>query len=191
MPLNPPGISRMPLRRPHPQRPRVLGPPDVYPQDPNQKEDELNAVHVKQGFTQSHASLVTEEYGSLVSKTDLSTPVTNKVLADLKAIQVRKEDANTLGDTGRRRQSINTKDNFWLVVGKNKQAVENWFRDLSNAQKPYSQLLRKVPIFNKKEEVLVTLTEHKVPTSRGVWYIKMSAAYALVILIVLLKCHLN
>lgn len=180
----------MPLRRPHPQRPRVLGPPDVYPQDPNQKEDELNAVHVKQGFTQSHASLVTEEYGSLVSKTDLSTPVTNKVLADLKAIQVRKEDANTLGDTGRRRQSINTKDNFWLVVGKNKQAVENWFRDLSNAQKPYSQLLRKVPIFNKKEEVLVTLTEHKVPTSRGVWYIKMSAAYALVILlIVLLKCH--
>jgi hypothetical protein len=76
------------MRRPHPQRPRVLGPPDVYPQDPNQKEDELNAVHVKQGFTQSHASLVTEEYGSLVSKTDLSTPVTNKVLADLKAIQV-------------------------------------------------------------------------------------------------------
>lgn len=41
-----------------------------------------------QGFTQSHASLVTEEYGSLVSKTDLSTPITPKVLADLKAIQV-------------------------------------------------------------------------------------------------------
>lgn len=180
MPLNPPGISRTPLRRPHPQRPRILGPPDVYPQDPNQKEDELNAVHVKQGFTQSHASLVTEEYGSLVSKTDLSTPVSSKVLADLKAIQVRKEDANTLGDTGRRRQTINTKDNFWLVVGKNKPAVDTWFRDLANAQKPYSQLLRKVPIFNKKEEVLVTLSEHKVPMSRAIWYIKMSAAYALV-----------
>ena len=25
-----------------------LGPPDVYPQDPHQKEDELSAVHVKQ-----------------------------------------------------------------------------------------------------------------------------------------------
>jgi len=46
MPLNPPGISRAPLRRQ--QRPKALGPPDVYPQDPNQKEDELNAVHVKQ-----------------------------------------------------------------------------------------------------------------------------------------------
>ena len=146
MPLNPPGIARTPLRRPHPQRPRILGPPDVYPQDSNQKEDELNAVHVKQGFTQSHASLVTEEYGSLVSKNDLSTPVSSKVLADLKAIQVRKEDANTLGD----------------------------------AQKPYAQLLRKVPIFNKKEEVLLTLCEHKVPMSRAIWYIKMSAAYALV-----------
>jgi mediator of RNA polymerase II transcription subunit 12 len=85
-----------------------------------------------------------------------------------------------LGDTGRRRQTINTKDNFWLVVGKNKPAVDNWFRDLANAQKPYSQLLRKVPIFNKKEEVLMTLCEHQVASSRAVWYIKMSAAYALV-----------
>ena len=37
---------------------RSLGPPDVYPQDPNQIEDELNLTHVKQGFSQTHASHV-------------------------------------------------------------------------------------------------------------------------------------
>ena len=47
MPLHPTGVSRTPLRKICAGR-SALGPPDVYPQDPNQKEDELNAVHVKQ-----------------------------------------------------------------------------------------------------------------------------------------------
>ena len=47
MPLHPTGVSRIPLRKIQGGR-SALGPPDVYPQDPNQKEDELNAVHVKQ-----------------------------------------------------------------------------------------------------------------------------------------------
>ena len=49
MPLHPTGVSRIPLRKICAGR-SALGPPDVYPQDPNQKEDELNAVHVKQVF---------------------------------------------------------------------------------------------------------------------------------------------
>ena len=83
MPLQPPGIANQ-LLRTHPQRQRCLGPPDVYPQEPNQKEDELNLVHVKQGFAQTHASLVPEEYASLVSKQDLGLPATQKILSDLK-----------------------------------------------------------------------------------------------------------
>ena len=39
---------------------RCLGPPDVYPQDPNQMEDELNQTHVKHGFSQTHAGHVRE-----------------------------------------------------------------------------------------------------------------------------------
>ena len=85
MPLQPPGIANQ-LLRSHPQRQRCLGPPDVYPQDPNQKEDELNLVHVTQGFAQTHASLVPEEYASLVSKQDLSLPATQKILSDLKGM---------------------------------------------------------------------------------------------------------
>ena len=179
MPLYPTGASRIPLRKTVSNR-STLGPPDVYPQDPNQKEDELNAVHVKQGFNQNHASLVNEEYGTLVSKTDGSAPVTSsKVLADLKSIMTKKEDANTLPDSGRRKQSINTRDNFWLVTGRNKPAVDNWLRELAGNRRPFSSLLRKVPIFNKKEEVLTNICEFEVPTSRAIWYIKMCAAYAM------------
>ena len=85
MPIPPPGIASQ-LLRSHPHRQRCLGPPDVYPQDPNQKEDELNLVHVKQGFAQTHASLVPEEYASLVSKPEMGLPATQKILSDLKGI---------------------------------------------------------------------------------------------------------
>lgn len=37
--------EKRPLKRPK------LGPPDVYPQDAKQKEDELTATNVKQGFS--------------------------------------------------------------------------------------------------------------------------------------------
>ena len=110
MPLYPLGNSRIPLRRQVPGNRSSLGPPDVYPQDPNQKEDELSAVHVKQGFTQSHSSLVSEEYGSMISKSVSNEPVaSSKVLSDLKSIITKKEDSNTLSDSGRRKQSINTR----------------------------------------------------------------------------------
>uniref|UniRef100_H7C191 Mediator complex subunit 12 n=1 Tax=Homo sapiens TaxID=9606 RepID=H7C191_HUMAN len=46
-----------PLKRPR------LGPPDVYPQDPKQKEDELTALNVKQGFNNQPA-VSGDEHGS-------------------------------------------------------------------------------------------------------------------------------
>ena len=38
--------------------------------------------------------------------------------------------ANELNDSGRRKQSINTRDP-WLVTGRNKPAVDNWLRELA------------------------------------------------------------
>ena len=130
---------------------------------------------MKQGFTQSYSSLVNDEYGS--AHTRAASLVTSKVLSELKTIQAKKEDSSTLPDTGRRRQTLNTKDH-WLVTGKNKAAVDTWFRDLANCNKPLSGLAKKVPIFNKREEVLLTLSENQVPMIRAVWFIKMTAAYA-------------
>ena len=81
---------------------------------------------------------------------------------------------------------INARDNFWLVTQKNKAAADNWMKDLASrtsldekGRSIYTVLARRVPIFNKKEEVLISLCEHNVPIMRGVWLIKMTAAYAL------------
>ena len=76
-------------------------------------------------------------------------------------------------------QIINTKDN-WLVMGRNKAQADSWLKEyLANASRPFSQLVRRIPIFNKREEILVGLCEHQVPINRGVWFIKMSAAHHL------------
>lgn len=41
----------------------------------------------------------------------------------------------------------------------------------------YHLLLLQVPIFNKKEEIFMTLYEFSVPMLRAAWFIKMSSAY--------------
>lgn len=48
--------EKRPLKKPR------IGPPDVYPQEPKQKEDELTSVNVKHGFqTMIHLS---DEFGT-------------------------------------------------------------------------------------------------------------------------------
>lgn len=72
---------------------------------------------------------------------------------------------------------INTKDNIWLVTARSKNAVDAWFKDLTNETKTLAQLSRKVPIFNKKEEIFTQLFEFQVPMFKASWFIKMSCAY--------------
>ena len=173
-----------------------LGLPDVYPQDPNQKEDDLSAVHVKQGFTTSYVNLTSsDEYGSALSRTvQLQS---SKVWNSFKDILVKKEDHNTLqvsvifrilnrfvifllcfqdSKDKSKKQPINIRDDFWLVTGKNKNACDRYFRDLAS-DKDFKYLAKKVPIFNRNEEIIMKLVEFEVPCSRGVWLIKMHAAY--------------
>ena len=128
--------------------------------------------------------MVTDEYGSVVSGRSASAALVaalanTKVLGDLKSIQIKKEESNTLSDGGKKRQSLN-KENFWFVTTRNKMAVDNWFKDLAG-DKPLQVLAKKVPIFNKREECLQILGEMQVPVSRAVWFIKMTAAYTLTV----------
>ena len=44
--------------------------------------------------------------------------------------------------------------------------MDNWFKSLSSGSRPLSWLAKKVPIFNKREEVLTTLSEHGVTAAR-------------------------
>lgn len=90
----------------------------------------------------------------------------------------KKQEINTFHDTAKKKPPINTKD-AWLVTQRSKLAVDAWFRDLSTGAKTLTQLSRKVPIFNKKEEIFLQLYEFQIPMLKAAWFIKMSSAYSL------------
>ena len=56
--------------------------------------------------------------------------------------------------------------------------MENWFKDLSG-NKPLAQLSKRVPWFNKKEEIFTSLCEYNITMLKAAWFIKMTAAYYL------------
>ncbi|KAL1427763.1 hypothetical protein MTO96_003109 [Rhipicephalus appendiculatus] len=153
----------------HLKKPR-LGPPDVYPQDPKQKEDELTAINVKQGFITNPQ--INDEYGSARNANITSA----KFGAFFSAILSKKQELNTIQDSARKKQQVNAKEHFWPVTARSKNAIEAWFRDLAGS-KPLTSLAKKVPIFNKKEEIFLTLFEFSVPMLRAAWFIKMTSVY--------------
>jgi hypothetical protein len=79
-----------------------------------------------------------------------------QVGAYFNAILTKKEELNTLPDTGRKRQQINPKDNFWPATARTKNAIEAWFKDLAGS-KPLSSLAKKVRSNVKTAAVLNTI----------------------------------
>ena len=139
-------------------------------------------MHVKQGFTTSYANLLNgDEYGSALNRVaGLNTALYSKVTNDFKDILAKKEELNTLteGKDKAKRQPVNIRDDFWLVtkIPSAKTACEKFFKELATG-KPLSVMAKRVPIFNNNEQILHKLYEFEVPHLRGVWLIKMHAAY--------------
>ncbi|XP_058406817.1 mediator of RNA polymerase II transcription subunit 12-like protein isoform X10 [Diceros bicornis minor] len=168
--------EQRPLKRPR------LGPPDVYPQDPKQKEDELTAVNVKQGFNNQPA-FTGDEHGS--ARNIVINP--SKIGAYFSSILAEKLKLNTFQDTGKKKPQVNAKDNYWLVTARSQSAIHSWFSDLAG-NKPLAILAKKelplaksgvpqVPILSKKEDVFAYLAKYSVPMVRATWLIKMTCAY--------------
>ncbi|GAB0086625.1 Mediator of RNA polymerase II transcription subunit 12 [Sergentomyia squamirostris] len=159
--------KKRPLKRPR------LGPPDIYPQEAKQKEDELTSSNVKQGFTLLPHM---EEFGTARNY----NVTASKVGAYFNAILARKEEFMTLTDSGRKKQQINPKDNFWPVTARTKATLDTWFKDLAGT-KPLLSLAKKAPSFNKKEEIFAMLCENQVSMQRASWFIKLSSAYTVAV----------
>ncbi|XP_023615945.1 mediator of RNA polymerase II transcription subunit 12-like protein [Myotis lucifugus] len=157
--------EQRPLKRPR------LGPPDVYPQDPKQKEDELTAVNVKQGFSNQPA-FTGDEHGS--ARNIVINP--SKIGAYFSSILAEKLKLNTFQDTGKKKPQVNAKDNYWLVTPRSQSAIHSWFSELAG-NKPLAILAKKVPILSKKEDVFAYLAKYSVPMVRAMWLIKMTCAY--------------
>ncbi|XP_069583601.1 mediator of RNA polymerase II transcription subunit 12-like protein [Ranitomeya imitator] len=157
--------EQRPLKRPR------LGPPDVYPQDAKQKEDELTAVNVKQGFNNQPA-FSGDEYGS--ARSIVINP--SKIGAYFSSILAEKLKLNTFQDIGKKKPQINTKDNYWLVTAGSQGAIHSWFTDLAG-NKHLTVLAKQVPIPNKKEDIFGYLAKYSVPLLRAAWLVKMTCAY--------------
>ncbi|XP_067647915.1 mediator of RNA polymerase II transcription subunit 12 isoform X2 [Eurosta solidaginis] len=158
------------LQEKRPLKRSRLGPPDVYPQEAKQREDELTPTNVKHGFATSPP--LADEFGTAHN----SNMTSNKVGSFFNAILSKKEELMTLQDTVRKKQQINCKDNFWPVSPRTKGALDAWFKDLAG-NKPLLSLAKKAPSFNKKEEIFILLCDNQVNMQRAAWFIKLSAAY--------------
>lgn len=86
----------------------------------------------------------------------------------------------TLPDSGRKKQQINPKDNFWPVTVRSKAMLDMWFKDLAG-NKPLISLAKKAPSFNKKEEIFTYLCDNQVSMQKAAWFIKLSSAYTVAV----------
>ncbi|XP_027199092.2 mediator of RNA polymerase II transcription subunit 12-like protein [Dermatophagoides pteronyssinus] len=161
--------EKRPLKKPR------LGPPDVYPQDPKQKEDELTQQFVKQGY--SNRTLQDEhEYGT-ERNANINTTRFGEYFS---AILAKKHELNTFSDTSKKKHVVN-KDSALYVTAKTKPYVEGWFKDLASNTKSLAHLSKKVPFFNKKEEIFIWLFEYSVPMIKAQWFLKVSNAHQMAI----------
>ncbi|XP_059156878.1 mediator of RNA polymerase II transcription subunit 12-like protein isoform X2 [Physella acuta] len=158
-----PSQEHVPLKKPR------LGPPDVYLQDAKQKEDELTQQNVKNGF--QLGTVVSDE---CASSKDIEITL-DRCSTFYNGVFKKKNELNTLQDSKNKKFQLPVKENFWPAAC-SKTSTEAWFKDLAGS-KPLASLSRKVPTFNKKEEIFSTLCEYAVPNVRAAWFIKMTAAH--------------
>ena len=159
-----------PLKRPK------LGVPDYYPQEDKQKEDELTFQTLYYGYRCALTVDPQDEVGSALKEFSQQAALLNKeqYISHLNKIVESKKRVGLVQDSQKKRAQV-PKENFFPVP-RRKEAAVSWFQDLAST-KSLSQLSKKVPVFNKKEEIFDNLFEKDVPIFRAVWYIKMTAAY--------------
>lgn len=174
-----------------------LGPPDVYPQDVKQEEDNLGADRLKKGYqvavtSYEHESIV---YNVKMPRLDRLDDTMLRGAQLVMQIMAKKMELNANLDKERRRAgSVITKDStgsggngvgggpqiyfqqFSHNAEKAKKSKErnDWFTDLAHG-KPLAVLARKPPFFRKKEDALEYLCDYKVPVNRALWFLKLIA----------------
>lgn len=155
-----------------------LGPPDVYPQDAKQREDELSAVTLKQGFIYAPVSL--DEYGSV--RSSASHVPAGQVSAYFASLLTKRQELSVLQDSSKKRTLFSNKDNFFPAAqAKSNASVKGsfdaFFKELQ-LWPPPNPLPKRIPFFNKKEEVLLACYDYNVPYVKAAWFMKLLAAHA-------------
>lgn len=124
---------------------------------------------MKHGY---NATVLQDEYGT-ARNANITPNRFGKFFSDILST---KHELNRFPDTSRKKQQIN-KDSTLYVTPKTKSYADAWFKDLASNTKSLSHLSRKVPVFNKKEDIFTTLYEFSVPMIKAEWFIKLSCAH--------------
>uniref|UniRef100_A0A1I8G1J3 Med12 domain-containing protein n=1 Tax=Macrostomum lignano TaxID=282301 RepID=A0A1I8G1J3_9PLAT len=166
-----PSLETLSLKKARLER-KPLGPPEVYPQMPNQDEDKLDQVNVREGFKDilqnRFKGTKLEEYSSIAKNFNCSS---EDVLGAFKKIVQRKVDVNVMPDTSKRRGAI-SKDISLPMAGRTASKVEEWFKDFKSGEQ-LTKLSAKVPLSVKKEDILKEVFKNRLPVHRAIWYLKV------------------
>ncbi|CAD6190576.1 unnamed protein product [Caenorhabditis auriculariae] len=154
-----------------------LGPPDVFPQDPRQEEDQLTTERLKKGYqypvtSYEHESLV---YNGRVQRLERLEEASYKANVLIALVMYKKGEFNATLDKERKknREQISAQMTLCPAKAMLKERMM-FFTDLSRG-KALSQLAKRVPQFRKKEEILEFLYEFRIPMYRALWFYKMTA----------------
>lgn len=92
------------------------------------------------------------------------------------SILAKKHELNTFNDTSKKKHVVN-KDSTIFVTPKTKNTVETFFKELASNVKSLTILSKKVPFYNKREEIFATLYEYSIPMLKAQWFLKLSNAH--------------
>lgn len=92
------------------------------------------------------------------------------------SILAKKHELNTFNDTSKKKHVLN-KDSTIFVTPKTKNTVETFFKELASNVKSLTILAKKVPFYNKREEIFATLYEYSIPMLKAQWFLKLSNAH--------------
>ncbi|CAF2948839.1 unnamed protein product [Rotaria sp. Silwood2] len=152
-----------------------FGLPDVFLQEQKQREDELTAETVKNGFTFKPVDGILEHEG--FKGQEFFKNADEGILDFFKIILLKKEENHTMNDSTKRKPPTINKAHFWPLMGpRTAKSFEQWLSLLASTES-LGKLAKQVPIILKKEDVFQHLYEHNVSLVRACWYIKMLALY--------------
>ncbi|CAF0940583.1 unnamed protein product [Rotaria sordida] len=152
-----------------------FGLPDVFLQEQKQREDELTAETVKNGFTFKPVDGLLEHEG--FKGQEFFKNADEGILDFFRIILLKKEENHTMNDSTKRKPPTINKTHFWPLMGpRTAKPFEQWLSLLASTES-LGKLAKQVPIILKKEDVFQHLYEHNVSLVRACWYIKMLALY--------------
>lgn len=162
-----------------------LGPPDVFPQEGNQAEDDLSKEHCLKGFqprfavpleTERKSALENQRFLEQFESTDQLTKFIQGISRDLnKSLELQSKVNNLMTDIV---SDPAEKTNMKPAPRFSKEKQERWMEDLADA-KPLKDLKTTVPFYNKKVELLERLCEKNVPLHRATWFVTVTIRHAL------------